>query len=109
MRRPGLLVLSLALVAGCSRPSAKDCEEAARNWFTLVYWEKAEAEIAAAPPEQREAMRAEKAKEKERQLNAGIELAINQCRGARDHDGVKCMKAAKTAAEARKCREPKGQ
>jgi hypothetical protein len=100
----GVLAVS---VAGCGKPSAKDCEEALRNWFTLIYWEKAEAEIAAAPPEQREAMRAEKVKEKDRQLAGGLELGINQCRGSRDKDGVKCMKDAKTAEQARKCREPK--
>ena len=58
MRARALLIIVIALyVVGCSKPSAKDCEEALRNWFTLLYWEKAEAEIAAAPPAQREAMR----------------------------------------------------
>jgi hypothetical protein len=101
-------VLLLALApAGCSRPSAKDCEEAIRNWYTLIYWEKTEAEIAAAPAAEREAMRQAKAADKDAQLAKGMELAIMQCRGARDHDGVKCMKAATTAAQARKCRAPK--
>jgi hypothetical protein len=90
-------VLVAVVVVGCGKPSPKDCEEALRNWFTLVYWEKAE----------REAMRADKVKEKDRQLQGGLELAINQCRGSRDKDGVKCMKDAKTAAQARKCRAPK--
>lgn len=107
MRLPGLLFVVLALVVGCSRPSAKDCEEAIRNWYTLLFWEQAEAEIANAPADQRDALRAEKAKEKETKLEKGLELGINQCRGARDHDGVKCMKEAKTAAQARKCRAPK--
>ncbi|HUQ05696.1 MAG TPA: hypothetical protein VM261_24500 [Kofleriaceae bacterium] len=109
MRLRALAFVIVAVVVGCSRPSSKDCEEALRNWFTLVYWEKAEAEIAAAPPEQREAMRAEKVKEKDRQLTGGLTLAINQCRGSRDKDGVKCMKDAKTATQARKCRAPKDQ
>jgi hypothetical protein len=109
MRSLDLILVALALVVGCSRPSAKDCEEALRNWFTLVYWDKAEKEIAAAPPEQREALRAEKVKEKDKQLEAGIELGINQCRASRDKDGVKCMKDAKTAAQALKCRSPKDQ
>lgn len=108
MRSLGLVLVALALV-GCSRPSAKDCEEGLRNWFTLLYWDKAEKEIAAAPPEQREAMRAEKVTEKDRQLEGGITLGINQCRSSRDKDGVKCMKDAKTAAQALKCRTPKGQ
>ena len=107
MRSLGLVIVLVALVVGCSRPSAKDCEEGLRNWFTLVYWDKAEKEIAEAPPEKREALRAEKVKEKDRQLEAGITLGINQCRSSRDKDGVKCMKEAKTAAQALKCRTPK--
>ncbi len=105
--RLALVFVVALLAAACSRPSAKDCEEGLRNWFTLVFWEKAEAEIAAAPPEQREALRAAKTKEKDTQIEGGIHLAINQCRGARDHDGVKCMKAATTGAQARKSRAPK--
>lgn len=101
------LVLAVALGAGCSRPSATDCEAALRNWFTLMYWEKAEQEIAAAPPAERDALRAAKAADKEKQLAAGMELGVMQCRGARDHEGVKCMKAATTAAQARKCRPVK--
>jgi hypothetical protein len=86
----------------------KDCGwQELRNWFTLIFWEDAEKEIAAAPPEKREALRQLKAAEKERQFLAGLEQGVFQCRGARDHDGVKCMKAATTAAQARKCRPPK--
>ena len=105
--RFGLLIVALSLVVGCSRPSAKDCEESIRNWYTLVYWEKAEVEIAAAPPEKRDQMRIEMSKKKDEDLEKGITLAINQCRASRDKDGVKCMKAATTAAEAKKCRKPK--
>ena len=105
--RLGLLVVALSLVVGCSRPSAKDCEEAIRNWYSLVFWETAEKEISAAPPEKRDQMRIDKAKEKDAMLEKGLTLAINQCRASRDKDGVKCMKAATTAAEAKKCRSPK--
>jgi hypothetical protein len=109
MSRLRLAAFCLALVAaaGCSRPSAKDCEEGLRNWFTLIYWEKAEAEIAKAPPETRDALRKAKGEEKDKQFAAGLELAVLQCRGARDFDGVKCMKAATNAVQARKCRAPK--
>ncbi|MBE7449853.1 MAG: hypothetical protein HS111_13410 [Kofleriaceae bacterium] len=102
-----LLAAVLAALVGCSRPSAEDCEAALRNWFTLVYWEEAEQEIAAAPPAEREALRQAKTAEKDKQLEGGLDLAVMQCRGARDHDGVKCMKEATTAAQARKCRAPK--
>jgi hypothetical protein len=108
MPRFRLAALLMALVLGaCSRPSAKDCEDALRNWVTLIFWEKAEQEISAAKPEERDALRKAKADELKKQLESGMDLGVMQCRGARDHDGVKCMKAATTAAQARKCRAPK--
>lgn len=106
-RSLAVLALVLALAGACSRPSAQDCEAALRNWFTLIYWDQAEKEIAAAPPAERDALRKAKAEDKDKKLAAGLELGIMQCRGARDHEGVKCMKAATTAAQARKCRAPK--
>jgi hypothetical protein len=104
-----IVVLGIAgvLAGACSRPSPSDCEAAVRNWFTLVYWDEAEKEIAAAPPAERDALRKAKADDKDQKLASGLDLAIRQCRSARDHDGVKCMKAATTGAQARACREPK--
>ena len=101
-----VLVGALA-AAGCSKPKAKDCEEAIRNWFTLVYWEDAEKEIAAAPPDQRDAVRAAKLADRDKKLEDGMELSVRQCRAAGDFEGVKCMKAARTAAQARACRPAK--
>lgn len=100
------IVVALGLTA-CKRPSPEDCEAAARNWFTLVYWEQAEKDIAAAPPEQREQLRQAKLADRDAKIKDGIGLAIMQCRAARDFDGVKCMRAATTADEARKCRAAK--
>ena len=101
-----LLVGALA-AAGCSKPKAEDCEEAIRNWFTLIYWEDAEKAIAAAPPEQRDALRAEKLADRDKKLEEGMDLSVRQCRAAGDFEGVKCMKAARTAAQARACRPAK--
>ncbi len=107
--RPAVLAVIVAAfaVAACSRPSAEDCEAALRNWFTLIYWDDAEKEIAAAPAAQREALRQTKLADKDKKLADGMELGVLQCRGSRDHDGVKCMKAATTATQARTCRAPK--
>jgi hypothetical protein len=102
-----LVASLLVLAVGCSRPSAKDCEESSRKWFALIYWEKAEKEISEAPAEQRDALRKAKGEEHDRQFKGGIDLAIMQCRGARDHDFVKCMKDANTATAARRCRPVK--
>ena len=99
-------VLALALVA-CKRPSADECEKAIRNWYTLVFWDQAEKEIAAAPPEKRDELRKAKLAERDQKLAAGIEQGIMDCRSSRDFEGVKCMKEAMTAADALKCRAAK--
>lgn len=107
MIRSVVLALVVVLAApACKRPSSQACEEALRNYATLLYWEKAEVEIAAAPPEQREALRAAKLAERDKLIDEGMMMAVSQCRAARDFDGVKCMKEAHTAAQARACRKP---
>ena len=100
------LVATLAVTA-CSRPKPEDCEEGIRNWFTLIYWEDAEKEIAAAPPAQRDAVRAAKLADRDAKLAEGLDLSVRQCRSARDFDGVTCMKNARTATQARGCRPAK--
>lgn len=104
-----LIVAAVAVVtaAACSKPSVESCTEAIRNYAQLMYWEQAEKEIADAPIAEREALRAAKLAERDAKVAAGMELAVSQCRAARDFDGVKCMKAARTAAQARACRKPK--
>src|SRR5689334_6791175 len=95
-----MFVLIAALgpgLAACKRPSTEDCEAAIKNWFTLMYWEKAEKEIAAAPPEQRDELRKTKLADRDAKMADGIGLSVMQCRSARDFEGVKCMKAATTA------------
>jgi hypothetical protein len=105
--RSVVMVLALALgLAACKRPSPEDCEAAASKWFTLIYWDQAEKEIAAAPAAQRDELRKAKVADHDAKLKNGINLAIMQCRGARDFDAVKCMKMASTADQARKCQPP---
>ena len=103
-----VLVLVAALAgAGCNKPRAEDCEAGIRNWFTLIYWEDAEKAIAEAPPGERDALRAAKLADRDAKLAQGLDLSVRQCRSAGDNDGVKCMKAARTAAQARACRPAK--
>lgn len=107
MIRSAVVALVLALaVTGCKRPSAESCDEALRNYARLQYWEKAEVEIAAAPPAERDALRKTKIAEHDTMVEDGLTMAISQCRAARDFEGVKCMKEAHTAAQARACRKP---
>ena len=102
-----LVLVGALAAAGCNRPKAEDCEEGIRNWFTLIYWEDAEKEIAAAPPEQRAAVRAAKIADRDKKLEDGLDLSVRQCRAASDNEGVKCMREARTAAQARACRPAK--
>jgi hypothetical protein len=106
--RARLLVVALMLLIlpACKRPSAESCEEALRNYATLMFWEQAEAEINQAPVAEREKLRAAKLLERDAKIKEGMDFAVAQCRAARDFDGVKCMKAARTAAAARACRKP---
>lgn len=106
MIRSAVLALAVLAAAGCKRPSSKSCEEALRNYATLTYWETAEVEIAAAPAAERDALRAAKLAERDRLIEEGLTMAISQCRAARDFEGVKCMREARTAAQAKACREP---
>ena len=101
-----LLALAISVTAACKRPSVESCTEALRNYASLTYWEKAEVESAAAPPADREKLRAAKLAERDEKIKEGMDFAVGQCRAARDFDGVKCMKAARTAAAARACRKP---
>lgn len=105
---PVAVVLAGALtVTACSKPRAEDCEEAIRNWFTLIYWEDAEKEIAAAPPGERDGLRTQKLADRDACLADGLDLSTRQCRAARDFSFVKCMKSARTAQQARACRPAK--
>lgn len=101
-----LAVVLVVAMSGCKRPSSQACEEALRNYATLLYWEKAEVEIAAAPPAERDALRTTKLAERDKLIAEGMMMAVSQCRAARDFDGVKCMKEAHTPAQARACRKP---
>lgn len=107
MRRLGLgLVLSGVLAAlGACKGDPVRCEKAARNYATLVYWDKADAEIAAAPEADRKLMRQRKLSEFTNKLEQDIDFFVGQCTSANNDDQVDCMIAAKTAAEARECAE----
>lgn len=107
MVRSVALAVALALaLLGCKRPTSEACEEALRNYATLLYWEKAEVELAAAPAAERDALRVAKLAERDKLIAEGMGLAVSQCRAARDFDGVKCMKNAHTPTQARACRTP---
>ena len=93
---------ALAFVTACKGDPQK-CERALRNYMQLVYWEKADAEIAAAPAEKRDALRKDKLAEFEREMQQGLQTVTTQCVSANNDDTVNCMIGAKTAAQAKAC------
>lgn len=110
MRRPADVVgqgmrwvmFAMMLGVGC-RGDAQKCEQAVRNYATLVYWQQADKAIAAAPPDQRTQLRVAKSAEFHSQLERGVQTLVTQCTSANNKDQINCMIDAKTAAQAKQC------
>jgi hypothetical protein len=100
------VALSAALLFGIAcKGNPKDCEVACRNYANLSYWQSADAEVAAAPPADREAVRKRKLAEFASKLDEGIDMCISQCVSANNPDQVKCMTEAKTGDKVKACAE----
>ena len=103
MLRTALFVLAFATaVLGCKGDRNK-CEAACRNYATLVYWEKTDAEIAAAPEAERENLKKKKLSEFTNYLEQGVDLCVNQCSSANNDEQIECMTNAKSGPEVAKC------
>jgi hypothetical protein len=100
---PAALVFALAgLVAGC-RGDPVQCDKGCRNYFTLNFWKQADAEIAKAPPEQRDALRKQKLGELDKGLESGVDMCVSQCISVGNTNDTECMVTAKTADQVRAC------
>ena len=98
------LVAAVTVAGTGCRGDREKCEKAARNYHHLMFWETAEAEIAAAPPERRDALRKEKSVQFEQEENSpGVSQIVKGCMVENNKDTVNCLIDAKTAAQARKC------
>ena len=99
-----LAALSVAVLglSGCKGDRGK-CEKAARNYATLVYWKRADAEIAKLPVDQRDAERKRRLSKFANELEKDIDFFVEQCVNANNDDQIDCMLAAKTGEEAAKC------
>jgi hypothetical protein len=97
-----ILALTGMLLWACKGDPVK-CNEGCRNFASLVFWKNAEARIAAAPPEQRDALRKTFLSKYDSDLDEGIELCVSQCRSANNSDDIDCLIAAKTADRASAC------
>jgi hypothetical protein len=102
LRPAPAFVLALALVAGC-RGDPVQCDKGCRNYYTQTFWEQADAEIAKAPPDQRDAMRKEKLGALDKGLASGVDMCVSQCISVGNTNDTECMVAAKSAKEVRAC------
>lgn len=103
MRAALVLVIASAVSLGACKGDAQQCEKAARNYATLVYWKKADAELAKLPEAERALARKKKLSEFTNELEKDIDFFVSQCQSANNDDMVDCMIAAKTAEAAQKC------
>lgn len=95
------LVVAITLAACHGNP--EKCEKACRNYAELTYWKKADAEIAAAPPEQRDALRKQKLSKFTADLEQGLTLCTTRCSSANNDKQADCLIEAKTADQAKAC------
>jgi hypothetical protein len=100
--RSVLLVLVLVATA-CRQGDRVKCEQAVRNYATLVYWKQADIDIAKVPENQREALRRDKLAEFTAQMEKGLETLVTQCQSANNKEQIDCMINAKTADQAKDC------
>ena len=92
----------LPLFAACKGDPEK-CERAVRNYSQLVYWQQADAAIAAAPPEQREPLRKNKLAAFEAEMQRSLDTIVSKCTSANNDTQTNCMIEAKTAEQAKAC------
>lgn len=101
MRMALALLVGLAL-GGCKGDPQK-CEDACRNYAQLVFWEEADAEVAAAPPEKRDELRKQKLAEFTKNLELGLNTCTSKCLSANNDTDMNCMLKAKTAKAVKAC------
>ena len=97
-----LLALTL-LLAACNKASVQECDKGVRQYFKLVYWEEAEAQIAAVPEAERAALRLQKQEELEPRMMKNIDLAVNKCVSGAGAKRARCWTKATTVKEAKAC------
>ncbi|HUS32935.1 MAG TPA: hypothetical protein VMZ53_30745 [Kofleriaceae bacterium] len=102
MRHLLAAVLLATLAIGCKGDPEK-CDKACRNYAELIFWEKANAEIDAAPADKRDELRKTKLAEFTKNLELGINTCTSKCLSANNDDDTKCLLAAKTAQQAKDC------
>jgi hypothetical protein len=98
-----LLALAILAAGGACKGDARKCEVGCRNYATLAFWNAADREVAAAPADQRDAVRKRKLSELDEKLSSGIDMCVSQCQAANNDTEIDCLIAAKTADQATEC------
>ena len=97
------LAVALALVICACRGDPVKCDQGCRNFATLAYWKHADEQVAAAPVDQRDALRKRMLGKFDSELENGVDMCISQCQSANNADQVDCMIEAKTGDQALAC------
>jgi hypothetical protein len=97
------LVLAALLALAACKGDRNQCEKACRNFSALVYWEKADKEIAAAPEAERAELKKKKLGKFTMYIEEGIDHCVNQCASANNDEMIDCMISAKTGEQAKAC------
>jgi hypothetical protein len=92
----------LVTAFGCKGDPVK-CDQACRNYAQLVFWQGADAEIAAAPADQRDALRKQKLALINERLEKEIDQCVTRCVSANNDSQNACLIEAKTADQAKAC------
>jgi hypothetical protein len=98
-----VLLAVLAITAPACKGDLQKCDQACRNYATLLYWQLSDAEIAAAPADQRDNLRRRKLAEFDAKLENGVDMCVNQCTSANNTETIDCMIEAKSGSAAKAC------
>ncbi len=97
------MFVAFALLASCGRGDQQKCDLACRNYASLMFWKDADPIIAAAPEDQRAALRKQKLAEFASKLENGVDFCVSKCQAANNDGQMKCMTEAKTAKAVKAC------
>ena len=96
-------LLLVLLLAACHKAEVQKCDLGCRNYFKLHYWKDADQAINEAPPEQRDALRAQKNAEFDSRMMQNLDLCVTKCQSGADSHRAQCWIDATTAEDAEKC------
>ena len=82
---------------------AAACDRACRNFATLRYWARADAQLATVPAADRASARIEHEAELTRQLAAGVEACVEGCLGAGNAVQTACLASASSVEQLAAC------